>query len=284
MQETIASAWAEDVGTGDITSAACVPETAVEAAGFLMKANGILAGLDVAEGVFAFGAPDVMFTRFAADGDRVEAGQVVAKVQGPARQILTAERLALNFMQRMSGIATGTRRVVDLLAGTGTRVLDTRKTTPGIRAFEKAAVVIGGGVNHRMGLFDQILIKDNHVDYAGSMSAAVRSAREFLAARNAAFAVVVEVRNVQEIEEALGTGGVDRLLLDNFSPEETAEAVALVAGRVPTESSGGLTPENVRAYGEAGVDYVSLGWLTHSPVPLDISLKSAEALKAMDHG
>lgn len=278
------SAWAEDVGTGDITSAACVPEDAVEAAGFLMKADGVLAGLGVAEGVFAYGAPDVAFFKTAADGDRVRSGQVVAHVEGPARQILTAERLALNFMQRMSGIATGTRRVVDILAGTGTRVLDTRKTTPGIRAFEKAAVVIGGGVNHRMGLFDQILIKDNHVDYAGSMAAAVRSARDFLEANNAAFKVVVEVRDEAEIREALGIGGVDRLLLDNFSPEQAAAAVALVAGRVPTEASGGLTPDNVRAYGEAGVDFVSLGWLTHSPMPLDISLKSAEALKSSGHG
>jgi nicotinate-nucleotide pyrophosphorylase (carboxylating) len=174
--------------------------------------------------------------------------------------------------------------VVDILEGTGTRVLDTRKTTPGIRAFEKAAVAIGGGMNHRMGLFDQILIKDNHVDYAGNMAAAVGRAREFLVAQGRSVPIVVEVRDLKEINEALHVGGVDRLLLDNFSPALAADAVALVAGRVPTEASGGLTPDNVRAYGEAGVDFVSLGWLTHSPLPLDISLKSAAALKLQGHG
>jgi nicotinate-nucleotide pyrophosphorylase (carboxylating) len=184
----------------------------------------------------------------------------------------------------MSGIATGARRVVDLLAGTGTRVLDTRKTTPGIRAFEKAAVVMGGGVNHRMGLYDQILIKDNHVDYAGGMAAAVQGARRWLAAAGRSVQIVVEVRNLEEVKQALAAGGVDRLLLDNFSPSLAAEAVSFVAGRVPTEASGGLTPDNVRAYGDAGVDFVSLGWLTHSPMPLDISLKSAESLKSAGHG
>ena len=284
MQAAIVAAWKEDIGSGDITSAACVPEAVAEAAGFLMKAEGTLAGMAVAEAVFAYGAPDVAFEALAADGDAVKPGQLVARVEGPARQILTAERLALNFMQRMSGIATGTRRVVDLLDGTGTRVLDTRKTTPGIRAFEKAAVVIGGGVNHRMGLYDQILIKDNHVDYAGSMAAAVQRARDFLSAEGRQVPIVVEVRDQEEIRDALGVGGVDRLLLDNFTPAQAAEAVALVDGKVPTEASGGLTPDNVRAYGEAGVDFVSLGWLTHSPMPLDISLKSATALQSLGHG
>jgi nicotinate-nucleotide pyrophosphorylase (carboxylating) len=284
MQASIAAAWSEDIGTGDVTSEACVPADASESAGFLMKGAGVLAGLAVAEAVFSFGAPDVRFEKLASDGERVEAGDVVARVEGPARQILTAERLALNYMQRMSGIATGARRVVDLLAGTGTRVLDTRKTTPGIRAFEKAAVVMGGGVNHRMGLYDQILIKDNHVDYAGGMAAAVQGARRWLAAAGRSVQIVVEVRNLEEVKQALAAGGVDRLLLDNFSPSLAAEAVSFVAGRVPTEASGGLTPDNVRAYGDAGVDFVSLGWLTHSPMPLDISLKSAESLKSAGHG
>ena len=284
MQTSIVAAWSEDVGTGDVTSDACVPSDALEAAGFLMKGEGVLAGLAVAEAVFAYGAPEVRFEKLSADGERVKAGDVVARVEGAARQILTAERLALNYMQRMSGIATGTRRVVDLLAGTHTRVLDTRKTTPGIRAFEKAAVLMGGGVNHRMGLYDQILIKDNHVDYAGSMTAAVEGARKYLASVSRAVPIVVEVRDLGEVEQALAVGGVDRLLLDNFSPVLAAQAVSLVGGRVPTEASGGLTPDNVRAYGDAGVDFVSLGWLTHSPLPLDISLKSAEALKSMGHG
>ena len=284
MQASIVAAWSEDVGTGDVTSDACVPSDALEAAGFLMKGEGVLAGLAVAEAVFDYGAPEVRFEKLSADGERVKAGDVVARVEGAARQILTAERLALNYMQRMSGIATGTRRVVDLLAGTHTRVLDTRKTTPGIRAFEKAAVLMGGGVNHRMGLYDQILIKDNHVDYAGSMTAAVEGARKYLASVSRTVPIVVEVRNLDEVEQALAVGGVDRLLLDNFSPALAAQAVSLVGGRVPTEASGGLTPDNVRAYGDAGVDFVSLGWLTHSPLPLDISLKSAEALKSMGHG
>jgi nicotinate-nucleotide pyrophosphorylase (carboxylating) len=284
MQASIVAAWSEDVGTGDVTSDACVPSDALEAAGFLMKGEGVLAGLAVAEAVFDYGAPEVRFEKLSADGERVKAGDVVARVEGAARQILTAERLALNYMQRMSGIATGTRRVVDLLAGTHTRVLDTRKTTPGIRAFEKAAVLMGGGVNHRMGLYDQILIKDNHVDYAGSMTAAVEGARKYLASVSRTVPIVVEVRDLDEVEQALAVGGVDRLLLDNFSPALAAQAVSLVGGRVPTEASGGLTPDNVRAYGDAGVDFVSLGWLTHSPLPLDISLKSAEALKSMGHG
>ena len=284
MDAAIASAWKEDIGTGDVTSAACIPASAREAAGFLVKGPGVIAGLDVAQRVFAFGAPDVAFTPKAQDGDEVQAGQVVAHVEGPARQILTAERLALNFMQRMSGIATGTRRVVALLEGTGTQVLDTRKTTPGIRAFEKRAVHIGGGVNHRMGLYDQILIKDNHVDYAGSMKAAVQRAHAYLAEVDRQVPVVVEVRDIAEMEEALAAGGVDRLLLDNFSPALAADAVRQIGGKVKTEASGGLNPSNVRAYGEAGVDYVSLGWLTHSPMPLDISLKSAESLKLSQHG
>ncbi len=187
-------------------------------------------------------------------------------------------------MQRMSGIATGTRRVVSLLKGTGTRVLDTRKTTPGLRVFEKAAVQIGGGVNHRMGLYDQILIKDNHVDYAGSMGAAVQGALDHLEKEGRRVPVVVEVRDLKELKEALSVGGVDRLLLDNFTPDQAAVAVDFVGGQVQTEASGGLNPENVRAYGEAGVDFVSLGWLTHSPMPLDISLKSAASLEGIKPG
>ena len=280
MKAAIISAWREDIGTGDITSEACVPSGAFEAAGFLVKAHGTLAGLGVAEAVFAYGAPAVKFEKLAAEGDRVSPGDLVAAVEGPAREILTAERLALNFMQRMSGVATATRAAVNALKGTPTRVLDTRKTTPGLRLFEKQAVVMGGGVNHRMGLFDQILIKDNHIDYAGSVKAAVEGAILHLSNAGRKVPVVVEVRDLKEIREALDVGGVDRLLLDNFTPAETADAVAWIDGRVATESSGGLTPETVRAYGDAGVDFVSLGWLTHSPVSLDISLKSMAALNA----
>ena len=280
MKAAIVAAWQEDIGTGDVTSAACVPSDAREAAGFLVKANGVLAGLEVAEAVFAYGAPDVAFHRLAEDGDSVSPGVIVARVEGPAAQILTAERLALNFMQRMSGVATATRKAVEALTGTGTRVLDTRKTTPGLRLFEKRAVVIGGGVNHRMGLYDQILIKDNHIDYAGSVGAAIAGAHRHLKSVGREVPVVVEVRDLKEVQAVLDEGGVDRLLLDNFSPEQAGEAVRFIAGRMPTEASGGLTPDTVQAYGEAGVDFVSLGWLTHSPASLDISLKSAAALAA----
>ena len=273
-------AWKEDVGSGDITSAACVPADAVEAAGFLVKGDGVLAGLAVAEAVFAYGAPDVAFHRMAEDGDRVSPcdGRPGRR---SGRTDPDGQRLALNFMQRMSGVSTATRRAVDALDGTATRVLDTRKTTPALRLFEKQAVVIGGGVNHRMGLYDQILIKDNHIDYAGSVQAAVEGAHRHLASVGRQVPVVVEVRDLEEVNAALAVGGVDRLLLDNFSPEEARAAVAHIAGAVPTEASGGLTPDTVRAYGEAGVDFVSLGWLTHSPVSLDISLKSAAALAAL---
>lgn len=281
MKAAIVAAWQEDIGSGDITSAACVPLDAREAAGFLVKANGVLAGIEVAEAVFAHGAPDVAFHRLAEDGDPVSPGVIVARVEGPAAQILTAERLALNFMQRMSGVATATRKAVDALAGTGTRVLDTRKTTPGLRLFEKRAVVIGGGVNHRMGLYDQILIKDNHIDYAGSVGAAIAGAHRHLESVGREVPVVVEVRDLDEVKAVLDAGGVDRLLLDNFRPEQAGEAVRFIAGRMPTEASGGLTPDTVQAYGEAGVDFVSLGWLTHSPASLDISLKSAAALAAL---
>ncbi len=281
MKEAIAVAWREDIGSGDITSAACVPQDAREAAGFLVKGEGVLAGLAVAEAVFAYGAPQVAFHRMAEDGDRVSPGVVVARVEGSAAQILTAERLALNFMQRMSGVASATRLAVEALEGTPTRVLDTRKTTPGLRLFEKQAVVIGGGVNHRMGLYDQVLIKDNHIDYAGSVRDAVDGAHRHLKAVSRPVPVVVEVRDMTEVRAALDAGGVDRLLLDNFTPDEAKEAVDWIAGRVPTEASGGLTPDTVRAYGLAGVDFVSLGWLTHSPASLDISLKSAAALAAL---
>ena len=281
MREAIKVAWQEDLGSGDITSEACVPSGAFEAAGFLVKGEGILAGLAVAEAVFAFGASEVQFESLAEDGDRVRPGMVVARVVGAAAQILTAERLALNFMQRMSGVATVTRRVVDALEGTGTRVLDTRKTTPGLRLFEKQAVVIGGGVNHRFGLFDQVLIKDNHIDYAGSVEAALEGAHRHLVEVGRSVPVVVEVRNLSEAKAAFAAGGADRLLLDNFSPDEVRTVVDHIAGRIPTEASGGLTPDTVRAFGDAGVDYVSLGWLTHSPQSLDISLKSAVALAAL---
>jgi nicotinate-nucleotide pyrophosphorylase (carboxylating) len=288
MQALMELAFREDLGQGcvppgaegDHTTAACIPKNAVESAGFLMKEGGVIAGLDVARQVYAHGAPGVKFEAIATDGARVEKGDVVARVSGPARGLLSCERLALNFMQRMSGIATATATAVKALDGTKTQVLDTRKTTPGIRDFEKLAVRLGGGVNHRMGLYDAVMIKDNHVDYAGSVSKAVQRASAYLSNKGlTSLDVIVEVRDLKEVREALQTHGITRLLLDNFTPEQTREAVAEIAGRLETEGSGGLTPSNIRPYAEAGLDFVSLGFITHSARNLDISLLSAAAIK-----
>ncbi|MDG2426724.1 MAG: carboxylating nicotinate-nucleotide diphosphorylase [Flavobacteriales bacterium] len=288
MQQLIELAFAEDLGRGlvavqmqgDHTSASSIPAEVWDSAGFMMKESCVLSGLEVARRVFAFGAPEAEFEELARDGDAVAAGDIVARVKGPGRSLLTCERIALNFMQRMSGIATNTARAVQALEGTKTRVLDTRKTTPGLRAFEKLAVLHGGGVNHRMGLYDAIMIKDNHVDYAGSLRAAVENAAAYIDQHDLGIDLIVEVRDLTEVEEALCCTGIRRLLLDNFSPALTGQAVELIGGRIETESSGGLTPENIRPYAEAGVDFVSLGFITHSARNMDISLLSDKALKS----
>lgn len=287
MQDLMELAFREDFGVGkvsagaegDHTTAACIPLNADESAGFLMKEAGVIAGLDVARRVYAHGAAGVQFEALAKDGQWVEKGDIVARVSGPARGLLGCERLALNFMQRMSGIATATRQSVKSVRGTATQVLDTRKTTPGIRDFEKLAVRCGGGVNHRMGLYDAVMIKDNHIDYAGSLRKAVERVASYLGNKGLqSMDVIVEVRNLDEVREALASPGIRRLLFDNFSPEETREAVQIVAGQLETESSGGLTPDTIRPYAEAGVDFVSLGYITHSARNLDISLLSDAAL------
>ena len=277
--------WAleEDLGRGDCTSNSSVPAT-LEHDGFILaKEAGVVAGIEVAREVFKRVDPTVVFEAKVADGDEVSVGDVVIRIQGNARSILASERLALNFMQRMSGVATTTRKAMDVLAGTPTRVLDTRKTTPGLRAFEKWGVRLGGGVNHRMGLYDMILIKDNHVDYAGSMTAALEGVQAYFEEGEPRVPVVVEVRSMSELNEALAaseTKGLklERLLLDNFSPAQVKEAVAHVAGRLPLEASGGIDLSNLRAYGEAGVDFVSMGALTHSVKSLDLSLKTQPTL------
>ena len=277
-------ALAEDLGRGDCTSNSSVPAT-LEHEGFILaKEAGVVAGIEVAREVFRRVDPEVVFEAKVADGDAVEVGDVVIRIQGNARSILASERLALNFMQRMSGVATTTRKAMDVLAGTPTRVLDTRKTTPGLRAFEKWGVRLGGGVNHRMGLYDMILIKDNHVDYAGSMTAALAGVQAYFEGGEPRVPVVVEVRSMSELNEALAaseTEGLklERLLLDNFSPAQVKEAVAHVAGRLPLEASGGIDLSNLRAYGEAGVDFVSMGALTHSVKSLDLSLKTTSTLQ-----
>ena len=275
--------WAleEDLGRGDCTSNSSVPATLSHEGFILAKEAGVVAGIEVAREVFKRVDPKVVFEAKVADGAAVEVGDVVIRIQGNARSILGSERLALNFMQRMSGVATTTR--MDVLAGTPTRVLDTRKTTPGLRAFEKWGVRLGGGVNHRMGLYDMILIKDNHVDYAGSMTAALAGVQAYFEDGEPRVPVVVEVRSMVELNEALAASEaaglkLERLLLDNFSPAQVKEAVAHVADRLPLEASGGIDLSNLRAYGEAGVDFVSMGALTHSVKSLDLSLKTQPTL------
>jgi nicotinate-nucleotide pyrophosphorylase (carboxylating) len=277
--------WAldEDLGSGDCTSASSVPEELQHEGFILAKEEGVVAGIEVAREVFRLVDPEVTFEARVEDGAAVAFGDVVIRVHGKARSILAAERLALNFMQRMSGVATTTRRAMDVLSGTPTKVLDTRKTTPGLRSFEKWAVRAGGGVNHRMGLYDMILIKDNHVDYAGSMTSALAGVKRYFASGEPEVPVVVEVRSMEELNEALSAAEAEgleltRLLLDNFSPDEVAAAVRHVGGRIPLEASGGIDLTNLRAYGEAGVDFVSMGALTHSVKSLDLSLKSHATL------
>ena len=278
--------WAleEDLGLGDCTSDSSVPAT-LEHEGFILaKEAGVVAGIEVASEVFKRVDPEVVFEAKVADGAAVAAGDVVIRIQGNARSILASERLALNFMQRMSGVATTTRKAMDVLSGTPTRVLDTRKTTPGLRAFEKWGVRLGGGVNHRMGLYDMILIKDNHVDYAGSMTSALAGVQAYFEEGKPRVPVVVEVRSMAELNEALAASEtlgltLERLLLDNFSPAQVQEAVYHVANRLPLEASGGIDLSNLRAYGDAGVDFVSMGALTHSVKSLDLSLKTTSTLQ-----
>ena len=267
-------AFAEDIGDGDHTTLCSIPETATGKARLLIKEEGILAGVEVAKAVFHKFDPDLSVEVFINDGARVKPGDVAFVVSGKVQSLLQTERLMLNIMQRMSGIATTTHNYVKLLEGTKAKVLDTRKTTPGMRMLEKAAVKIGGGENHRIGLFDMILLKDNHVDFAGGIENAIRGAQQYLKEKNKQLKIEIEVRNFDELNQALAVGGVDRIMLDNFTPEQTREAVKLVNGRVELESSGGITFETIRRYAETGVDYISVGALTHSVKSLDMSLKA----------
>ena len=292
MERLIVFALEEDLGGGDHTSASSIPAELQREGFILAKESGVVAGLEVAKEVFRLVDAHLQCELLAADGDAVERGTRVMKITGSAIHILEGERLALNFIQRMSGIATRTGAVVASLVGTGCRVLDTRKTTPGIRAFEKWAVRIGGGVNHRMGLHDMILIKDNHVDYAGSMLAAMEGVASYLNERGLELPVVVEVRDAQETQDAMearkrwakpsGAPLIDRLLLDNHTPEQAALAVKKWGSEIPLEASGGITPTNARAYAESGVNFISMGWLTHSVPGLDFSLKSTDQIQSFD--
>ncbi len=274
IHQLIQLAFAEDIGEGDHTTLCSIPADAEGASRLLVKEAGVLAGVEVARDVFQHFDPTLKIEVFIHDGETVQPGDEAFLVSGKVRSILQTERLVLNIMQRMSGIATITRQYVNELKGTSARVLDTRKTTPGMRMLEKQAVKIGGGVNHRIGLFDMILLKDNHVDFAGGIAQAIRGAQSYLREQNRELKIEVEVRSLDELEQVLQLGGVDRIMLDNFTPEKTAEAVQLVQGRVELESSGGITFNTIRSYAETGVDYISVGALTHSVKSLDMSLKA----------
>ena len=274
IDDLIKLAFAEDIGDGDHTTLCCIPATEMGKSQLIIKEDGILAGVEMARRVFKAFDPELKMTVFIEDGAEVKKGDIAFVVEGKVQSLLQTERLMLNIMQRMSGIATTTRKYVKQLEGTKTHVLDTRKTTPGMRMIEKEAVRIGGGMNHRIGLFDMILLKDNHVDFAGGISKAITRAHEYLKEKGKNLKIEIEVRNFDELEEALQTGGVDRIMLDNFTPENTREAVRRVAGRVELESSGGITFDTLRDYAECGVDYISVGALTHSVKSLDMSFKA----------
>ena len=267
-------AFAEDIGDGDHTTLCCIPETAMGKSHLLIKEEGILAGVEVAKKVFNRFDPTMQVEVLIGDGAHVKVGDVAMVVTGKTRSLLQTERLMLNIMQRMSGIATMTNRYVERLKGTNTRILDTRKTTPGLRMLEKQAVKIGGGVNHRIGLFDMILLKDNHVDFAGGITNAIDRCHAYLQEKGLDLKIEIEVRNFDELNQVLTHGGVNRIMLDNFSVSDTKKAVDIIAGRYETEPSGGITYDTIRDYAEQGVDFISVGALTHSVKGLDMSFKA----------
>ena len=274
IDELIDLAFAEDIGDGDHTTLCCIPDTAMGKSRLLIKEPGILAGVEIARKIFHRFDPDLKMTVYIEDGTAVKPGDVAFVVEGRVQSLLQTERLMLNVMQRMSGIATMTHRYVKKLEGLHTRILDTRKTTPGMRMLEKEAVKIGGGVNHRIGLFDMILLKDNHVDFAGGIENAISRCHDYLKAKGKDLKIEIEVRNLDELKEVMRVGGVDRIMLDNFPPELTKEAVKIVGGKYEIESSGGITFDTIRDYAESGVDFVSVGALTHSVKGLDMSFKA----------
>ena len=267
-------AFAEDIGDGDHTTLCCIPNDAMGQSKLLIKEEGILAGIEIAKEVFRRFDPEMKVEVFIEDGAHVKPGDVAMVVTGRVQSLLQTERLMLNIMQRMSGIATMTNKYVERLKGTKTRVLDTRKTTPGMRILEKMAVKIGGGVNHRIGLFDMILLKDNHVDFAGGIENAINRCHAYLKEKGKDLKIEIEVRNFEELQRVLDMGGVDRIMLDNFTPENTRKAVEMVNGRFEIESSGGITFDTLRDYAECGVDFISVGALTHSVKGLDMSFKA----------
>ena len=267
-------AFAEDIGDGDHTTLCCIPETAEGKSKLLVKEPGILAGVEIAGKIFKKFDPTLQMEVFIKDGSEVKPGDIAFIVSGKVRSLLQTERLMLNIMQRMSGIATMTHKYMERLKGTKTKVLDTRKTTPGMRILEKQAVQIDGGATHLIGLFDMILLKDNHIDFAGGIAQALERCHSYLKEHNLNLKIEIEVRSLEELKEVMECGGVDRIMLDNFTPELTRRAVELIGGRYETESSGGITIDTIRNYAECGVDYVSVGALTHSVKGLDLSFKA----------
>ena len=276
VDELIELAIKEDIGDGDHTSLCCIPASEQGRMRLLCKQEGVIAGIEIAEIVLQRLDPTMKFEQILHDGDRVKPGDVAFYVSGGLRSLLQAERILLNIMQRMSGVATQTAFYVKHLEGLHTKVLDTRKTTPGMRVLDKMAVKIGGGENHRMGLFDMILLKDNHIDFAGGIRQAVEGAKQYLKEKDKNIPIECEVRSLEDIDEVFAAGGVDRIMFDNFTPAMTREAVEKVAGRCETESSGGITLETMRSYAECGVDFISVGALTHQIKSLDMSLKACE--------
>ncbi len=274
LDELIKLWFAEDIGDGDHTTLSCIPADAQGKSQLIIKEDGVLAGVEVAKQIFNAFDPDLKMTQLLHDGDRVKRGDIAFVVEGRIQSLLQTERLMLNIMQRMSGVATRTAEYVRLLEGTNTRVLDTRKTTPGLRLLEKEAVKIGGGCNHRIGLYDMILLKDNHVDFAGGIDKAILRAKEYCHAKGKNLKIEIEVRNFNELRQVMEVGGVDRIMLDNFTPADTRKAVEMIGGKYETESSGGITFETLRQYAECGVDFISVGALTHSIKSLDMSFKA----------
>jgi len=274
LDEIIRIALLEDIGEGDHSTLACVPNDAKGSAKLLVKENGILAGVDVAKRIYELYDPSLEVEYYKKDGDKIEVGDIVYVVKGLSQSILSTERLVLNIMQRMSGIATQTANILKVIDSCSTKLLDTRKTTPGIRYLEKLAVKIGGGENHRFALYDMIMLKDNHVDYAGGIKPAIQKTKEYLVANNKCLRIEIEVRNMEELNEVLEIGGVDRIMLDNFTPALLSEALKLIPAQYETEASGGITIDTIRSYAETGVQYISVGALTHSVKSLDLSLKA----------
>lgn len=273
--EQLIKLWfAEDIGDGDHTTLSCIPATATGKSQLIVKENGVLAGVEVAIAIFKAFDPELKINVLITDGTEVKVGDIAFIVEGRIQSLLQTERLMLNVMQRMSGVATRTRMYVKILEGTNTRVLDTRKTTPGLRLLEKEAVKIGGGVNHRIGLYDMILLKDNHVDFAGGIDKAILRAQNYLLQKGKKLKIEIEVRSFDELSQVMAIGGVDRIMLDNFSIENTRKAVKIIDGKFETESSGGITFETLRQYAECGVDFISVGALTHSVKSLDLSFKA----------